>query len=90
MRFEWDAAKNESNLAKHGVDFPFAVAMFSGSIKTVVAPKRVHFNELRYVTFGKIDNVMYVAVWSPREKGSVIRMISARKANEREARRCGL
>jgi uncharacterized protein len=90
VRFEWDAAKNESNLAKHGVDFPFAVAIFSGPIKTTPVPKRAHFKELRYITFGKINNVVYVVVWSPREKGSVIRMISARKANEREARRCGL
>ena len=90
MRFEWDVAKNESNLAKHGVDFPFAVAVFSGPMRTVTAPNRSHFNEVRYITFGRIGSHVYVVVWSPREKGKVVRMISARKANDRETKRCGL
>ncbi len=30
MEFEWDEAKRESNLTKHGIDFPLAEMLFDG------------------------------------------------------------
>jgi hypothetical protein len=32
MAFEWDAAKNTANLAKHGIDFHDAVRIFEGPV----------------------------------------------------------
>jgi uncharacterized protein len=33
MRFEWDEAKNRSNLQKHGIDFETAVLVFEDTTK---------------------------------------------------------
>jgi uncharacterized DUF497 family protein len=30
MEFEWDEAKNEANLLKHGFDFAFGSRIFNG------------------------------------------------------------
>jgi uncharacterized DUF497 family protein len=32
VAYEWDAAKNRANLAKHGVDFADAVAVFEDDL----------------------------------------------------------
>jgi uncharacterized protein len=32
MAFEWDAAKNTANLAKHGIGFRNAVRIFDGPV----------------------------------------------------------
>lgn len=46
---------------------------------------RETYNELRYITLGKLDERMVVIVWTPR--GEIRRIISMRKANEREQTR---
>jgi len=33
VQFEWDPAKNVVNLARHGIDFEDAVAIFGGQIR---------------------------------------------------------
>jgi uncharacterized DUF497 family protein len=32
MQYEWDAAKSRANLAKHGIDFADAVAVFEDDL----------------------------------------------------------
>ena len=32
MVFEWNAAKNAANIAKHGIDFEDAIEMFDGPV----------------------------------------------------------
>ena len=32
MRYEWDKAKNRANIAKHGIDFADAVAVFEDNL----------------------------------------------------------
>jgi uncharacterized DUF497 family protein len=32
MNFEWDEAKNAANIAKHGIDFFYAISIFGGHI----------------------------------------------------------
>jgi hypothetical protein len=44
--------------------------------------RREDYSELRYVTVGKLDGRMVILVWTPR--GEARRIISMRKANERE------
>jgi uncharacterized protein len=46
---------------------------------------RLDYNEKRWLTLGKIDRRLFAVAYTPR--GEVIRLISARKANEREQRR---
>lgn len=83
MRFEWDAAKNESNLQKHGVDFVYATRAFSDA--NAVTVQIVRNGETRSATLAKIDGRVFVVVWTSR--AGFVRIISARKANAREAKR---
>ena len=48
---------------------------------------RENHNEARYITVGKLDERMVVMVWTPR--GEAHRIISMRKANEREQTQYG-
>lgn len=77
------AAKNERNLAKHGIDFEFAARVFLGRTLTVL-DQRHDYGEDRYRTIGEIDGVVYFVAWTPR--GDIVRIISARTANAKEDR----
>ncbi len=48
---------------------------------------RRDYGEPRFVTFGYIDQRLYVGVWTPR--GDTFRAISVRKANDKEQKRYG-
>jgi uncharacterized DUF497 family protein len=82
MEFEWDEAKRRSNLAKHGVDFLRARALFDG--RPVVTTVSRYPDEQRFLTTGEIDGRFYTVVWTQRGKN--IRLISARRARDAEAR----
>ena len=46
MRFEWDEARNRSNVRKHGVDFNDAIEIFKHPVLTA-ADRREDFDEDR-------------------------------------------
>ena len=79
MAYEWDEAKRTSNLAKHGVDFA-DVARFDSIGAVAEAEERR--GEARYVATGYIGNRLHKLVYLMR--GGNIRVISLRKANNRE------
>ncbi|HWB47641.1 MAG TPA: BrnT family toxin [Stellaceae bacterium] len=83
MPFEWDEAKREQNLAKHGIDFRRIVRLFDGRIVEVV-DRRHDYGERRLRCFGEIEGRVYSVVYTWR--GGNRRIISARKANDREKR----
>ena len=72
------------------MDFTRAGEVFAGRHFTAEDP-REGYSEPRYITVGKLDDRMVIMVWTPR--GEARRIISMRKANEREkaryARRLG-
>ena len=82
MRFEWDPAKASSNLAKHGVEFGEAIAIWAGR---VVEFDTGHSSEPRVVALGATDGVVLAVVYTPR--GDVRRIISAPFASRQERRR---
>ena len=84
MEFEWDEKKNQSNIEKHGIDFNYAKNIFN-SIRVTAIDARKDYGEIRKISIGKIDSQICVVVYTERE--SIIRIISARKANQRERRR---
>lgn len=49
MIYEWDDAKNQSNLAKHALDFADAEHVFMGPCVTFV-DSRFDYGELRLIT----------------------------------------
>lgn len=83
----YDPAKRERTLQERGLDFKRAVELFAGHHHTAEDVRR-DYAEQRWITVCKLDGRMIVIVWSPRG-ASERRIISMRKANEREKERYG-
>jgi len=81
VKFEWDDEKNRINIEKHSVDFNDAIDIFQ-NIRLTVVDKRRDYGETRKISIGKINNNICIV-----ERKDVIRIISARKANQRERRK---
>jgi uncharacterized protein len=81
---EWDPGKAAQNVVKHGVPFDYAARVFLDPHRLDTEDARRDYQEERRLTLGKIDGRLFVVAYAPR--GAVIRLISARKANEREQR----
>ena len=82
MEYEWDPAKNRANLAKHGVDFADAVAVFEDDL-ALTRPDVDSRGEQRFVTLGMDAFGRHlVVVFTEREKR--IRIVSARLATKQE------
>jgi uncharacterized DUF497 family protein len=81
MDFEWDNNKNQLNCEKHGLLFEDAELIFSGKTVTF-KDDRKNYGESRFITLGELKKRVIVLVHT--ERNGVIRIISMRKANERE------
>jgi uncharacterized DUF497 family protein len=82
MIFEWDKAKNRTNIRKHGIDFAEAEEMFRGLL--VVEPDtREDYGEKRWRGLGTIRG-RTVAVVFTEPAPETIRIISLRKADHEE------
>ena len=84
MLFEWDSRKAAQNVTKHAVPFEFAARVFLDPHRLDAEDTRRDYSEERRLTLGRIEGRLFAVAYTPR--GPVIRMISARKANEREQR----
>jgi len=84
MNFEWDTDKRISNLKKHRTDLA-AIEFFAWDIAFTREDARKDYGETRFVSISLIGDRHYVAVWSQR--GETMRIISLRKANEREVKK---
>ncbi|MBV9076753.1 MAG: BrnT family toxin [Methylobacteriaceae bacterium] len=84
MRITFDSAKRDRTLAERGLDFARAAEIFDASHLTQ-EDKRRGYGEKRCVTIGYLDGRMVVLVWTERFESR--RVISLRKANEREQAR---
>lgn len=87
MRIEFDPVKSKKNILKHGIGFDVAVRALSDPHKIVTVDTRKDYGELRYIVVGKVERTTLVVVYTMR--GDTFRIISARKANEREKRKYG-
>ena len=81
MLFEWDEAKRQSNIRKHGIDFIGIEKVFAGETVTIL-DDRFDYGESRFVTVGMLKNLAEVVTHT--ETDEVIRIISVRKATENE------
>jgi uncharacterized DUF497 family protein len=81
VKIEFDARKRQATLANRGLDMARADLIFTGATLTI-ADDRKDYGEPRFITIGRLDGRMVVAVWTPR--GAARRIISLRKANDRE------
>ncbi len=83
MQFDWDEIKAGANQAKHGVSFSTAARVFLDQHRIETLDDRNHYGEDRWVTIGFVDPSLLYVVYTVRN-GETIRLISARKANEKE------
>jgi uncharacterized DUF497 family protein len=86
MDLEWDDAERRANLEKHGLDFADA-ADLDWDRATVIEDARKAYPEPRYWAFAMRGLRLHVVTFCRRDKN--IRVISFRKANDRETRRYG-
>jgi hypothetical protein len=82
MKLEWDEAKNKQNVKKHGLDFADAEEMFSG-VLLFWPDLRKDYGEDRWTGIGTIRGRTVVVAFTERE-AEMIRVISLRKATQRE------
>ncbi len=84
MEFEWDENKNQKNILKHKIDFADAIHVFIDKDRIEKLDARRHYNEDRWETLGITEFGVLVIIYTERNEGNTVRIISARKANKRE------
>lgn len=86
MDVEWDEDKRLANIRKHGVDFEDALDVFVDPAAYEEHDDEHSDDEHRQkiIGFGRIPAMLCV-VYTER-RGNVVRIITARKANQREKR----
>jgi uncharacterized DUF497 family protein len=85
--FEWDGSKAASNLKKHGFAFNEAVLIFEDPKRQEWDATRSLDLEDRLKVVGRFRGQLFTVVFTVR--GTVCRIISARRANPKEERQYG-
>lgn len=83
MKIEYDSAKEQANIEKHGVSLERFVDLDWGTA-TVRPDTKKDYGEVRYVGMGELDGRLHVTCFTLRN--DVFRVINLRKANTREQR----
>ena len=87
LKFEWDAVKDEENSRKHGVSFEEARTAFYDEHAIQFFDPDHSQEEARFILLGLSVRLRAVVVCHCfRETETVVRIISARKANGSEER----
>jgi len=79
VHFEWDRAKAEDNIAKHGVSFGEATTALRDPLSTTGVDPDHSFGEERFITFG-VSTRGRLLVVAHTDHEDIIRIISAREA----------
>lgn len=85
MHFEFDARKDAANLLKHGIGLADAARVLLDPDRLDLPVGRKDYGEERRIVVGAIARRVLVVVYTWR--GDAVRLISARRANEREQKR---
>ena len=90
IRFEWDADKAASNLAKHRVSFETATRAFADPF-LLTQQDRIENGEHRWQSIGMVDGYLLLlvahTVFDDDDGTEVFRIISARRAEPKERKR---
>ena len=81
MEFEFDPEKSAANLAKHGIDFETAQALWSEN--RFAEGLALSPDEERWMRVAKLDGKLWSAIFTYREDR--IRLISVRRSRSKEA-----
>ena len=81
---EWDEAKNQTNIKKHGISFELAKHVFDDPNAIEYYDKEHStMDEQRYICIGDVGGFLIVFVVYEDKQGN-IRLISARQAEQKE------
>ena len=84
MEIEYDNKKRQVTLEQRGLDFEDVPVIFAGSRRITWQDSRQKYGEIRQITMGELVSRLIIVVHTKR--GKATRIISMRKANEREQR----
>ncbi|HEV7877561.1 BrnT family toxin [Bradyrhizobium sp.] len=84
MEFDWNPAKCR-RISPTAVDFADVLVGFIDPARKVVRDDRKDYGEVRYNMLAKVNGRVFHITFT--ERGEILRIISARKANQREQRR---
>lgn len=88
LKFEWDKSKAALNKRKHGISFEEASTVFYDDNALEFDYPDHSQDEDRFIMLGlSFKTRMLVVNHCLRKSGSIIRIISSRKATKKEARR---
>ena len=85
MDFEWDHEKAEVNQRKHGVSFAEAMTVFADPLSLTGFDPEHSEDEDRYITMG-LSVAGRLLLVSHTDRSEKVRLISVRKASQRERR----
>ena len=86
IEFEWDPAKALANQKKHGVSFEEAKSVFYDDFAVQFFDDEKPESENRFLMLGLSHRTnLLIVCHCLRDKGNVIRIISARKATRNES-----
>ena len=83
--FEYDPDKNAANLAKHGIDFAQAQALWEDDWRLETASDGGP--EQRWLVIGKIEDRHWTAIYTMRDAS--VRIVSVRRSRPNEVRDYG-
>jgi uncharacterized DUF497 family protein len=88
VRYGWDENKRRENLRRRGIDFT-SIAAFEWEDALFSIDDREDYGELREIALGFIGTRLHVVVFTEREveEGTLIWIISLRKASRQEMQR---
>ena len=81
MEFEWDEAKNQTNIEKHGIPFTVAAYILAGKYLLKSSDRD---GETRWIAVGEYEHRLFAVVFTRRQKR--YRIISIRRARHAEER----
>ena len=81
--WNWDEDKRQATLLLRGIDFAM-VRRFDLTNAQIDPDLRRDYGEVRLKATGMIEGRLFILIFTPR--GETLRLISLRKANEREKR----
>jgi uncharacterized protein len=84
LSFEWDDRKDAINRRKHGVSFAEAQTVFFDEHALLIADPEHSEQEERFVLLGLSGALRALVVCHCYRQGTVIRIVSARKADRKE------
>ena len=83
MKLEYDPVKEQLNLSKHGISLA-RFADLDWDKASITQDNRKSYGETRYIAAAELKDRLHISCFTLR--GNTFRVISLRKANQREER----